>query len=88
MELRPRGIAVTRVEPGFVRTPAADGVREPMPFILETDAAVAIIDRALERRRRLVRFPWQWTLLLRCVASLPVVLSGPLLRRLSVERRR
>jgi hypothetical protein len=47
-----------------------------MPFILETDAAVAIIDRALQRRRRLVRFPWSWTLLLRCVASLPAVLSS------------
>jgi hypothetical protein len=32
----------------------------------ETEAAVAIIERAIHRRRRLVRFPWQWTQL--CVS--------------------
>jgi short-subunit dehydrogenase len=83
MELRPRGIAVTIVEPGFVRTEAAEGVAEPMPFILETDAAVARIERAILRRARMVRFPWQWTMLLRCVAQLPAAVSGPLIRRLS-----
>jgi short-subunit dehydrogenase len=86
MELRPHGIAVTVVEPGFVRTPAVEGVSEPLPFMLETAAAVAIIERAIRKRRRIVRFPWQWTLLLQLVASLPVALAGPLVRRLSAER--
>lgn len=88
MELRPRGVPVTIVEPGFVRTPAADGVNEPMPFILETDAAVARIERAIIRRARMVRFPWQWTMLLRCVAQLPAAVSGPLIRRLSLDPNR
>ena len=82
MELRPRGVPVTIVEPGFVRTEAAQGVEEPMPFILETDAAVARIERAIQRRARLVRFPWQWTMLLRMVAQLPAAVSGPLIMRL------
>jgi short-subunit dehydrogenase len=86
MDLRPRGVAVTIVEPGFIRTPAADGVTEPMPFIVETEFAAAIIDRAIQRRARMLRFPWQWALLLRLVARLPVVLAGPLVRRLSAER--
>lgn len=83
MELRPRGIPVTIVEPGFVRTEAAEGVDEPMPFILETEAAVDRIERAIQRRARMLRFPWQWTMLLRCVAQLPAAVSGPLIRRLS-----
>ncbi len=86
MELRPRGIAVTAVEPGFVRTPATDGVSEPMPFIVETAAAVARIDRAIQRRQRMVRFPWQWTLLLRLLAKVPAALSAGMIRRLSAER--
>lgn len=86
LELRPRGVAVTRVEPGFVRTPAAEGVSEPMPFIVELETAVAIIDRAIVRRRRVVRFPWPWRMLLRAVAALPVAISGPLIRRLAAER--
>lgn len=85
MELRPRGVPVTIVEPGFVRTEAAEGVTEPMPFILETDAAVERIEQAIRRRARMVRFPWQWTLLLRGLAQLPAALSGPLIRRLSAE---
>lgn len=86
MELRPKGVAVTLVEPGFVRTPAAEGVDEPMPFILETDAAVAIIERAIERRQRLVRFPWQWTLLLRALAKLPAAIAGPMILQLAAPR--
>ncbi len=86
MELRPRGIAATVVEPGFVRTPAAAGVREPMPFILETSVAAARIERAIRRRSRMVRFPWAWALLLRVVAKLPAVLSAGFIRRLSAER--
>jgi hypothetical protein len=43
---------VTIIEPGFIRTPAAAGVTEPMPFIVETEAAVALIERAIQRRAR------------------------------------
>jgi short-subunit dehydrogenase len=86
IELRPRGVPVTIVEPGFIRTEAADGVSEPMPFILETDAAVARIERGIRRNARMVRFPWQWTMLLRAVAQLPAAVSAPLIRRLSRER--
>ena len=65
MELRPRGIAVTVIHPGFVRTPAAEGVNDPMPLIMDTDKAVAIIDRAIQRRARFVRFPWVMGALMR-----------------------
>ena len=81
MELRPRGIAVTAIEPGFIRTPAADGVREPMPFILESEAAVSVIERAIQRRARRVRFPWQLQWLLRAAALLPRSLTRTLIKR-------
>jgi NAD(P)-dependent dehydrogenase (short-subunit alcohol dehydrogenase family) len=58
IELRPRGIAVSAVHPGFVRTPAAEGVIDPMPFILDTETAVTRIVRAIDRERHMTRFPW------------------------------
>jgi short-subunit dehydrogenase len=58
MELRPQGVAGTVVQPGFMRTPAAEGVKDSMPFILETDEAAEIIDGAIRNRRRKITFPW------------------------------
>lgn len=86
MELRPRGIAVTLVEPGFIRTPAAEGITDPMPFLLETSAAVALVDGAIQRRARVLRFPWQLELALRAAAAMPSGLIAPVIRRLSAER--
>jgi short-subunit dehydrogenase len=86
MELRPKGVAVTVVQPGFMRTPAADGVKEPMPFILETDEAVAIIDEAIQRRRRKLTFPWPLALAHHMTGALPAAVRDPLLLHVTRER--
>jgi short-subunit dehydrogenase len=86
MELRPRGVAVTVVQPGFMRTPAADGVKEPMPFILETDEAVAIIDKAIRQRRRKLTFPWPLAFVQRMSNALPAPVRDPLLLHVTRER--
>ncbi len=56
-DLLPRGVFVTDVRPGFVRTPLTAKNQFPMPFLVELDAAVRIISRGIERKRRVVRFP-------------------------------
>lgn len=86
MELRPRGVAVTLIEPGFMRTEAVEGVHDWMPWMVESDRAAAIIERAIERRARLVRFPWPLVWLLRLGALLPAALVAPLTRMLVAER--
>jgi len=86
MDLRPRGVAVTVVQPGFMRTPAADGVKEPMPFILETEEAVDIIDEAIRKRRRKITFPWALSALVRAPELLPASLRDPLIRAATRER--
>ena len=70
-ELRPRGIAVTAVHPGFVRTPMTAGATHRQPFLMDVEPAARIILRAIERRRRRVDFPWPMTALLRVVQMLP-----------------
>jgi len=58
IELRAKGVPVTIVHPGFVKTPMVDSLKEATPFLVELDRAVEIIDRAIQRRARLVRFPF------------------------------
>lgn len=86
MELRPQGVTVTVVQPGFMRTPAADGVKEPMPFMVETEEAVDIIDEAIRKRRRKITFPWALSALVRVPELLPAALRDPLIRSVTRER--
>lgn len=56
-DLIPRGVDVTIVHPGFVKTPLTDRNTFDMPFIVELDRAADIIDRAIRDKRRMCRFP-------------------------------
>ncbi|MFO0891881.1 MAG: SDR family NAD(P)-dependent oxidoreductase [Isosphaeraceae bacterium] len=58
IELRNKGIAVTTVRPGFVRTPMTAGFKAPR-FMVEVETAAEIIIRGIKARRPEVRFPWQ-----------------------------
>jgi short-subunit dehydrogenase len=86
LELRPLGVAVTVVHPGFVRTPAHDKTSEPLPFIVSADEAARRIDRGIERRAHLVRFPFILSFLSRFGRALPWALAAPLIRRATAKR--
>jgi short-subunit dehydrogenase len=70
--LRRRGIAVTTVFPGFVRTPLMLGaeVQPPVPMI-EPEAAARYVLRAILGRRREYAFPWSTSLAVRFLGWLP-----------------
>lgn len=86
MELRAKGVAVTVIHPGFMRTPAADGIAEPMPFIVEVEDAARIVDRAIQRRARMLRFPRSLAILQRIPRWLPASLEERLVRWATRER--
>jgi short-subunit dehydrogenase len=70
-ELRIKGIAITAVHPGFVRTPmTADGGHR-QPFMMDADPAARIILRGVARKQRRVDFPWPMVGVLRAVQLLP-----------------
>ena len=71
IQLRGRGIAVTTVCPGFVRTPMTEVNQFKMPFLLEADEAARRIVGALRRRRKVYNFPWQMALLMKVTRWLP-----------------
>jgi len=87
IELRALGVDVTIIHPGFVATPAGDeliGVAA-RPLLVSAEHMARVIDRAIVRRARLVRYPWIMGLLARLTAWLPRALMRPLIRRASGE---
>jgi len=81
IELRPHGIAVTTICPGWIRTPMTASLDVPMPHILDaTDAAQRIV-HAIRRRRPFYAFPAPAARRLRLLRVLPTALSDWLLYR-------
>ncbi len=58
LELTPKGVAVTTVHPGFVKTPMTDLNKFPMPFIVPVETAATLVVRRLQGRPRTINFPW------------------------------
>jgi short-subunit dehydrogenase len=71
IELRPRGIDVTIVNPGFIDTPLVVKNKFPMPFLMTADKAARIICSGLEKKARTVEFPLPMSLLMRTARWLP-----------------
>ncbi len=71
VELRPYGVGVTIVNPGFVITPMTDKNRFRMPFLMKADEAARVIAGGLERGKRVIEFPLPMSLLLRFARILP-----------------
>src|SRR5262249_27681972 len=70
IDLRPFGIAVTTVRPGFVRTPLSAAIRGPR-FMMEVEPAARIILKGIAARRPEVCFPWQTACLIGLGRRLP-----------------
>lgn len=70
-ELQPRGIAITVVHPGYVRTPMTADAAHWQPFLMDVEPAVRIIVRGIAAKRREINFPWQLVLLMRLANWLP-----------------
>lgn len=71
IQLRSRGIAVTTICPGFVRTAITEAHKFHMPFLMDADRAAEKIALALERRKKVYNFPWQMSLLMKLTRWAP-----------------
>ncbi len=71
LDLRPRGIAVYQINPGFVETPLTANNDFPMPALMSSaDAAIALVD-GLEKGQFHIHFPRRFTNALRFARLLP-----------------
>jgi short-subunit dehydrogenase len=71
LDLKPHGIDVTIIHPGFIKTPLTAGRQASLPWLQELDAAVKKIVRAIEARKKSYAFPWQLATIVRAGMIMP-----------------
>ncbi|WP_292620983.1 SDR family NAD(P)-dependent oxidoreductase [Novosphingobium sp. 17-62-19] len=81
--LRPHGVTVTLVSPGFIDTPAARQVPGPKPFMLSPEQAAQAVLKATLRGKPHLIVPWPFALVRLLVAALPRFLRDRLLKSLT-----
>jgi NAD(P)-dependent dehydrogenase (short-subunit alcohol dehydrogenase family) len=81
LELAPRGICMSLVNPGFIRTPLTDRNDFPMPFLMEVEPAARRLVDGLESGRFETTFPRRFTWMLKLLRLLPYALYLPLAGR-------
>jgi short-subunit dehydrogenase len=80
-DARARGIALTSVCPGYIRTAMTAHNRFPMPGLMDADRAARIILRGIAAGHARVAFPWWMAAAARCADLLPRRLIGAIMTR-------
>jgi hypothetical protein len=70
-EMKPHGIAVVSILPGYIRTPLTAKNRYPMPFMLEADEAARRIRRVIDAGKSYAVVPWQMAIVAKLLRALP-----------------
>jgi NAD(P)-dependent dehydrogenase (short-subunit alcohol dehydrogenase family) len=86
LELKPRGIAVTTICPGWIRTPMTAKIAGSLPGLLEVDEAVRVMVEAIRRRRPFLAFPRSSATRVRLLRWLPCGVSDWLIGRMLRQR--
>ncbi|HEX4886170.1 MAG TPA: SDR family oxidoreductase [Casimicrobiaceae bacterium] len=84
VELRPSGVDVLTICPGFIATPLTARNPYRMPFLMQPDDAARRIAGAIERRRAFCVVPWSMAIAARLLRALP----RPLFDRMLQNRKR
>lgn len=71
LDVQHRGVPVTIIQPGFIKTPLTSGRAAKMPFLMELDDAIPHFLNAVEGRRKFAAFPWQLAAIVRAAQFLP-----------------
>ena len=59
LDVQERGVAVTIIQPGFIKTPLTSGRAAKMPFLMELEDSMPHFINAIEKRVKFASFPWQ-----------------------------
>jgi len=73
-DVRPYGIKVTTLSPGFVKTPLTAKNPYKMPFLMEPDEFAAVALAAIDSQVRYKTIPWQMGVLAKILRILPPAL--------------
>lgn len=70
-QLRPYGITVMTIMPGFIDSEMTKKNRFKMPFLMSTEEGIARITHAIERKKICFAFPFRFYLMIRIVSLFP-----------------
>lgn len=59
LDVQPKGVSVTIIQPGFIKTPLTSGRANKMPFIMELEDSIPHFLNAIEKQKKFAAFPWQ-----------------------------
>jgi short-subunit dehydrogenase len=76
-----KGIVISIVNPGFVKTPLTDRNDFKMPFLVDAPRAARIICDGIQRGKREIAFPFPFNLVLKIARMLPAPLYEALVNR-------
>lgn len=71
LDVQHKGVAVTIIQPGFIKTPLTAGRHNKMPFLMELEAAIPHFISAIEKKKKYAAFPWQLATLVRAGKIFP-----------------
>lgn len=66
-----KGVKLTLICPGYIKTPMTDVNTFPMPFIIPVEDAAKIMIAGLERGKYEIVFPWQMAIVMKTLRALP-----------------
>lgn len=70
-QLKPHGISVMTIMPGFIDSEMTQKNRFKMPFFMSTEKGIKRITRAIERKKVKYAFPFRFYLMIRIVSLFP-----------------
>jgi short-subunit dehydrogenase len=71
LDVMDKGIDVTIIQPGFIKTPLTSGRHNKMPFLMELEDAIPHFIKAIEKRKKFAAFPWQLATIVRAGKFMP-----------------
>jgi NADP-dependent 3-hydroxy acid dehydrogenase YdfG len=71
LDVQDKGIAVTIIQPGFIKTPLTAGRANKMPFLMELEDSIPLFLRAIEKKKKFAAFPWQLATVVRAGKIFP-----------------
>ena len=71
LDVQTKGVNVTIIQPGFIKTPLTSGRASKMPFLMELEDSIPHFLNAVEKRKKFAAFPWQLATFVRLARVFP-----------------
>ena len=83
LDVQKKGVSVTIIQPGFIKTPLTSGRAAKMPFLMELEDSLPLFINAIEGRVKFAAFPWQLAAFVKLAKIFPAELYDFIAERAS-----